>query len=46
MGELMEMNPPEKEQRYAVYSLRNKTEEGLLFTRSFIVLMRIGHTSP
>lgn len=38
MGELMEMNPPEKEQRYAVYSLRNKTEEGLLFTRSFIVL--------
>lgn len=38
MGELVEMNPPEKMQRYAVYSIRNKTEEGLLFTRSFIVI--------
>lgn len=38
MGEIFEMNPPEKTQRYAVYSIRNKTEDGLLYTRAFIVV--------
>jgi len=38
MGETIEMNPPEKMQRYAVYSIRNKTEDGLLYTRAFIVI--------
>lgn len=38
MGEIIEMNPPEKVQRYAVYSVRNSTEEGLLYIRSFIVI--------
>ena len=30
--------PPEQLQRYAVYSLRRTTEDGLSFTRSFIVI--------
>ena len=38
MGEIFELNPPEKMQRYAVYSVRNNTAEGLLYTRSFIVI--------
>lgn len=38
MGEIIELNPSEKMQRYAVYSIRNHTDEGLLYTRSFIVL--------
>lgn len=38
MGEIVELIPPEKIQRYAVYSIRNSTDEGLLYTRSFIVI--------
>ena len=38
MGDLMEMNPPEQDQRYAVYSVRNTAEDGLIYTRSFIVI--------
>ncbi len=38
MGEIIELNPSEMMQRYAVYSIRNHTDEGLLYTRSFIVL--------
>ena len=38
MGDLVEIYPPEKQLRYAVYSVRNVTPDGLLFNRSFIVL--------
>ena len=38
MGEITMIDPPERHQRYAVYSLRNSTDDGLIYTRSFIVL--------
>lgn len=38
MGEIVELISPEKIQKYAVYSVRNSTDEGLLYTRSFIVI--------
>ena len=38
MSNLIEMDPLELNQRYAVYSVRNTLEDGLTYTRSFIVI--------
>ena len=38
MGNLNELGPLELDQRYAVYSVRNTLEDGLIYTRSFIVI--------
>jgi hypothetical protein len=38
MGNLTKLDPLELDQRYAVYSVRNTLEDGLTYTRSFIVI--------
>ena len=40
MGNLIELNPLELDQRYAVYSVRNTLEDGLIYARSFIVIRK------